>query len=75
MYETIIISIFAVSWSMDRLNYYCYYYNDKSEAILNLNTPLITNPEAKYYPMNSSPDINNSNNSNKKNLNINTSVL
>lgn len=50
MYEAIIISTFFVSWSVERIYYYCF-HNDKGDnALLNLNTPI----ETKHYSMNSS---------------------
>ena len=47
MYEsTIIISTFFISWSVERIYYYCFHNN--TNGILNLNTPIKTT----HYPMN-----------------------
>ena len=47
MYEsTIIISTFFISWSVERIYYYCFHNNNNTNGILNLNTP------TAHYPMN-----------------------
>ena len=52
MYEAIIISTFFVSWSVERIYYYCFHDDTRDKALLNLNTPI----ETKHYSMNSSLD-------------------
>ena len=52
MYEAIIISTFFVSWSVERIYYYCFHDDKRDKASLNLNTPI----ETKHYSMNSSLD-------------------
>ena len=47
MYEsTIIISTFLISWSVERIYYYCFHNNNNTNGILNFNTP------TAHYPMN-----------------------
>lgn len=55
MYEAIIISTFFVSWSVERIYYYCFHDDTRDNALLNLNTPIKT----KHYSMNSSLDNHN----------------
>lgn len=70
MYESVILSTFFISWSFERIYYYCYHKNNNN-SILNLNTPLDNSNQARYYEINS---LNNSSNENSNdNSNSNNS--
>lgn len=56
MYESIVLSTFFISWSIERIYYYCFHDINSDKALLDLNS------QPKHYPMNSHLD--NSNNAN-----------
>ena len=68
MYNSIILSTFFISWSIERIYYY-FYHKKENDSLLNLNTPLDSSSQASYYEINS---LNNqSNNSDNTNISNN----
>jgi hypothetical protein len=47
MYESVVISTFFISWSIERIYYYCFHDDNSDKALLDLNS------KPKSYPMNS----------------------